>query len=127
MADKEAGLKSILAIDDDPNVLKLLESTLRPEGYQVIVAADGAYGMALLNEEKPDLVLLDIGMPGPDGYMVLERIRACSAVPVIMLSGDLDTASVQKCLNLGADDYVRKPFSPRELVARIRVKLRNIG
>ncbi|MEE8318875.1 MAG: response regulator transcription factor [Dehalococcoidales bacterium] len=127
MADKEAGLKSILAIDDDPNVLKLLESTLRPEGYQVIVAADGAYGMTLLNEEKPDLVLLDIGMPGPDGYMVLERIRACSAVPVIILSGALDADSVQKCLDLGADDYVRKPFSPRELVARIQVKLRNTG
>lgn len=127
MEDKEAGLKSVLVIDDDPNVLKLLESTLSPEGYRVIVAADGAYGMALLNEDKPDLVLLDIGMPGPNGYEVLERIRACSAVPVIMLTGTLSTESVQKCLDLGADDYVRKPFSPRELVARIRAKLRKTG
>ena len=127
MSDKEAGVKTILAIDDDPNVLKLLESILGPEGYQVIVAAGGAYGMTLLNEDKPDLVLLDIGMPGPDGYEVLERIRACSAVPVIMLTGTLGTESVRKCLNLGADDYVRKPFSPRELVARIQVKLRKTG
>jgi DNA-binding response OmpR family regulator len=116
--------KSILAIDDNPHILKLLERTLKPEGYHVIVAADGAYGMTLLKESKPDLVLLDIGMPGPDGYMVLERIRRCSDVPVIMLTGALGTESAQKCLNLGADDYVRKPFYPKELSARIRVKLR---
>jgi two-component system response regulator MtrA len=86
--------------------------------------ADGAYGMTLFKEFKPDLVLLDIGMPGPDGYMVLERIRRWSDVPVIMLTGALDTESAQKCLNLGADDYVRKPFYPKELSARIQVKLR---
>ena len=116
--------KSILVIDDEPMVLQLLKKVLESEGYDVNLAADGAYGMALYREKKPDLVLLDIMMPGPNGYQVIESIRQDGGVPVIMITGKPDVDSLQKALTLGADDYVRKPFRPLELVARVRAKLR---
>ncbi len=115
---------SILVIEDDPLMIQLLRRTLESGGYHVRVAVDGAYGMTLLRETKPDLVLLDIMMPGPDGYQVLESIRECCNVPVIMVTGKCEKDSLQKALDLGADDYVRKPFHPSELVARVRAKLR---
>ncbi len=80
--------------------------------------------MDLLRETEPDMVLLDIMMPGPDGYQVLESIRQHSKVPIIMITGKRDKESLEQAMRLGADDYVRKPFRPSELVARVRAKLR---
>ena len=116
--------QSIMVIDDDPNILQLLRRTLEVEGYDAILAADGASAMMILRNCKPDLIILDIMMPGPDGYMVLEDIRQSYNIPVIMLTAKRDVTSLQKALALGADDYVKKPFRPKELMARIRAKLR---
>ena len=122
--DKMKKHQSIMVIDDDPNMLQLLRRTLEMEGYDAILAADGASAMMILRDCKPDLIILDIMMPGPDGYMVLENIRQSYDIPVIMVTAKRDVTSLQKALALGADDYVRKPFLPKELVARIRAKLR---
>ena len=116
--------KLILAIDDDSEILQLEKKVLESGGYDVILAADGVYGMELFEEMKPDLVLLDIKMPGPDGYQVLELIRQRSNVPVIMVTGLRQVDTIAKALNLGADDFVMKPFKPSELVARVAAKLR---
>ena len=114
----------ILVVDDEQYLLDMLKRTLEDEGYDVDCAANGKSALALLTEHKPDLVLLDIKMPGLDGYQVLELIREKSEVPVVMLTGVLEPISVQQSVNLGADDYVRKPFRTRELLARIKNKLR---
>ena len=114
----------ILVVDDEPQILDMLKCTLEDEGYDVDVAADGKSALVLLPEHKPDLVLLDIRMPDLDGYEVLEFIREKSEVPVIMLTGAVDPISVYQSINLGADDYVRKPFYTRELLARIKNKLK---
>lgn len=116
--------KSILVIDDDSFISQLIKNTLQPEGYDVILATDGVYGMKLMRDTKPDLVLLDIMMPGPDGYQVLKSIRKHSDVPVIMITAKLGVDSIKKAIDLGADDYLKKPFRPIELVARIHAKLR---
>lgn len=96
-------------------MLQLLKRTLEIEEYDVRLAADGVYGMSLLRENEPDLVLLDIMMPGPDGYQVLDSIRHCSEVPVIMVTAKAEVDSVKNALALGADDYIRKPFRPKAL------------
>ena len=114
----------ILVVDDELQILDMLKCTLEDEGYDVDVAADGKSALVLLPEHKPDLVLLDIRMPDLDGYEVLEFIREKSEVPVIMLTGAVDPISVYQSINLGADDYVRKPFYTRELLARIKNKLK---
>ena len=114
----------ILVVDDDLQILDMLRCTLEEEGYSVDVAADGRSGLNLLIEHKPDLVLLDIRMPDLNGYEVLELIRKKSEVPVIMLTGVLEPISVHHSVNLGADDYVRKPFNTPILLARIKSKLR---
>lgn len=116
--------QSILVIEDDPTVALLLRRILEPEGFNVSTAGDGVRGMALLEENKPDLVLLDVMMPGPDGYEILKRIRQVSTVPVIMVTARCEVDSIGRALGLGADDYVRKPFLPLELVARVKAKLR---
>ncbi|MFC2004407.1 response regulator transcription factor [Chloroflexota bacterium] len=118
--------RQIMVVDDDQRMLYLLQRILQEEGYDVILAADGVSAMALLEDAKPDLVLLDIRMPGPDGYQVLETLRRQSNVPIIMVTAMHEVASVQRALTLGADDYVRKPFQPLELVARVRAKMRHI-
>lgn len=117
----------ILAVDDEEYVLQVIKRTLEPEGYVVTTAADGSSALASLFEHQPDLVLLDIKLPDTNGYQVLERIREMSDVPVIMLTAVLEVASIQQSLDLGADDYIRKPFRPRELIARVRAKLRRLG
>jgi len=114
----------IMVVDDNEEMLRLLEYALELEGYGVITAADGISTLALLDECKPDLVILDIVMPGPDGYQVLESIRQRSNVPVVMLSARSEVSSLHKALALGADDYVTKPFRPLELMTRIKAKLR---
>ena len=115
---------NILVIDDEPDMLSLLERILTAEGFRVRLSTDGVYGISILREETPDLILLDITMPGPDGFTVLERIRELTTIPVIMLTGKRDTESVRKALENGADDFVMKPFRPAELAARIGAKLR---
>ncbi len=114
----------ILVIDDEPDMLALIERILKPEGYDVLLAADGVFGLSNLRQTEPDLVLLDIIMPGPDGLEVLQRIRQSSDIPVIMVTAKRDSASLEKALSFGADDYITKPFRPAELVARVRTKLR---
>lgn len=114
----------IMVVDDDQEMLQMLKRILELEGYGVAIVADGNLALALLKECKPDLVILDIMLPGLDGYQVLSLIRQHSDVPVIMLSARCEVTSLHKALALGADDYVRKPFRTRELVARIQAKLR---
>ncbi len=114
----------IMAVDDEREILRLLNRTLKPEGYDVVTSVDGISALVLLQQRKPDLVILDIMMPGLDGFQVLDFIRKRSNIPVIMLTGRGEVATLHDALVLGADDYVRKPFYPRELVARIRAKLR---
>ena len=121
------GKARILVVDDDPQILDMLKCLLEDEGYVVNTAANGNSAMATLTEQKPDLVLLDISLPDLNGYQVLGLIREQSEVPVIMLTGIHEVISVRQSVNLGADDYVRKPFRPRELLARIKSKLRHAG
>lgn len=117
----------LMVVDDEPAILTLLKRTLEPEGYSVILADSGRTALALLEERRPDLVILDIMMPGIDGFQVLDLIRQRSNVPVIMLTARREVTSLSKALGLGADDYVRKPFGRGELLARIRAKLRRAG
>ena len=114
----------ILVADDDQEMLRMLNCILELEGYDVATAADGRQALALLEEYEPDLVLLDIIMPGLNGFQVLDLIRQRSNIPVIMLTARCEVTSLRDALALGADDYVRKPFRTRELLARIRAKLR---
>ena len=114
----------IMVVDDEPGVRKLLKRCLEPEGYDVITASDGDSALAAMRKCQPDLVVLDILMPGLDGFDVLELIRQRSDIPIIMLSGKQEVTTVRDALISGADDYLRKPFHIRELVARIRAKLR---
>ena len=117
---------TILVIDDEPDMLRLMRRIFEEEGYHVELAADGVYGIDLLKTMKPDLVILDIMMPGPDGYTTLESIRQYSKVPVIMVTAKRDVESLQKTLDLGADDYIKKPFRPAELVARVKARMRRV-
>ena len=118
---------SIMVIDDEQEILRLLKRTLEPEGCDVATANGGVSAFLLMEERRPDLVILDIMMPGLDGFRVLELIRQRSNVPVIMLTARGEVTTVRDALGLGADDYVRKPFHTRELLARIRAKLRRTG
>jgi two-component system response regulator ResD len=114
----------ILLVDDEAMVLEVLCRYLEREGYAVATAADGAAALAAYDEHHPDLVLLDLMLPGVDGLEVLRRIRTDGAPPVIVLSAKGEEADRVVGLELGADDYVTKPFSPREVVARVRAVLR---
>ncbi len=114
----------IMVVDDNQEMLKILNRTLELEGFDAIVVADGNSALALLEETDPDLVILDIMMPGLDGFQTLDLIRERSNVPIIMLTARAEVTALQRSLFLGADDYVSKPFSTRALIARIRAKLR---
>ena len=126
MQEKLQKTHTILVIDDESDMLQLLERILTSEGYRVILAADGNYVLTLIRDTRPDLILLDIMMPEPDGFTVLDSIREYSDVPVIMVTAKRDIESLQKTLDLGADDYIKKPFRPVELLARIHAKLRRV-
>ncbi len=117
----------IMAVDDEAGIRRLVKRILEEEGYSVVLAADGESALALLEGNRPDLVLLDIMMPRLDGFQVLELIRRRYDIPVIMLTGKGEAATVRDALVLGADDYVRKPFYARELLARVKAKLRRAG
>ena len=114
----------ILVVDDDPNVQRLLQYTLKQEGYEVVVASDGAEGFRLWGAEAPDLILLDVMLPKLDGYQVATKIRteegSSGHVPIIMLTAEREVEQKVRGLRAGADDYLIKPFHPAELLARIK-------
>jgi DNA-binding response OmpR family regulator len=114
----------ILVVDDERGIVDFLELGLRRQGFAVIGASDGATALALLRETLPDLVVLDVGLPGLDGFAVLERIRVETDVPVVLLTARDELDDRVRGLGLGADDYVTKPFHLEELIARIRAHLR---
>ena len=114
----------ILVVDDDTALAEMIGIVLRTEGFEPFFCADGTGAVEAFHLSKPDLVLLDLMLPGIDGIEVCARIREESGVPIIMLTAKSDTSDVVKGLESGADDYVVKPFNPKELVARIRTRLR---
>jgi two-component system phosphate regulon response regulator PhoB len=121
------GSELILAIDDEEDILELIEFNLSREGFKVVTAESGERGFALLEKDLPDLILLDLMLPGMDGFDITKKIRATKAyknIPIIMLTAKGEEADVVTGLELGADDYVIKPFSPRVLTARIKSVLR---
>ncbi len=119
--------QKILLIEDEDGIVHLINLYLKNEGFTVVVAKDGADGLALHAREKPDLVILDIMLPAIDGFEVCKRIRAWSKTPILMLTARGSEEDRIKGLDLGADDYLLKPFSPRELVSRVRAILRRSG
>jgi len=116
----------ILVIDDDASLAEMLQIVLRQEGFATAWCARGDQAMGAFHTEKPDLVLLDLMLPGRGGVDICRDIRAESGVPIVMLTAKSDTADVVKGLEAGADDYIAKPFAPRELVARVRTRLRRL-
>ncbi|HND47710.1 MAG TPA: response regulator transcription factor, partial [Anaerolineales bacterium] len=119
-------MNKILIIDDEPSILNLVSAYLKPEGYEVLTAADGNAGLKAARAFKPDLILLDVMLPGLDGIELLSRLRRESDVYVIMLTAKTEETDKIVGLSVGADDYVTKPFSPRELVARIKAAFRRL-
>ncbi|AYG04302.1 MtrAB system response regulator MtrA [Gryllotalpicola protaetiae] len=114
----------ILVVDDDTALAEMIGIVLRSEGFDPVFCADGALAVDAFRQSTPDLVLLDLMLPGLDGIEVAERLRSFSGVPIIMLTAKSDTADVVRGLETGADDYMVKPFNPKELVARVRARLR---
>jgi two-component system, OmpR family, alkaline phosphatase synthesis response regulator PhoP len=119
-------MSKILIIDDEPSIVNLVSAYLKPEGYEVYTASDGPSGLKAAKAYKPDLVVLDIMLPGMDGLELLSRLRRESDVYVILLTARTEETDKIVGLSVGADDYVTKPFSPRELVARIKAALRRL-
>jgi two-component system alkaline phosphatase synthesis response regulator PhoP len=119
-------MTKILVIDDEPSITNLVSAYLKPEGYEVFTAADGNAGLKAARAFKPDLIILDLMLPGIDGIELLSRLRRESDVYVIMLTARTEETDKIVGLSVGADDYVTKPFSPRELVARVKAALRRI-
>src|SRR5690349_25105182 len=119
-------MTKILVVDDEPSITNLVSAYLKPEGYEVYIAADGNAGLKAARVFKPDLIILDIMLPGIDGVELLSRLRRESEVYVIMLTARTEETDKIVGLSVGADDYMTKPFSPRELVARIKAALRRI-
>ena len=117
----------ILSADDDKDLLALIAFTLSQAGYLVVKAADGTAAIRAFEAEAPDLVILDINMPGASGFQVCEAIREQSRVPVMMLTVRGEEEDLVRALELGADDYLTKPFSPRTLLARVKALLRRAG
>jgi len=120
----QSSQKKVLVVDDDREIRELLDEYLTKVGFEVITAADGTNIDLIINEQQPDLVILDIMLPGDDGFTLCQKIRRYSAVPLIMLTASSDETDRVIGLEMGADDYIAKPFSPRELQARIKALLR---
>lgn len=117
-------MKKILVVDDEPKIIQLTQDYLENAGFSVISAGDGERALTVIQVEKPDLVVLDLGLPGMDGLDVCRSIRKTSNLPIIMLTARDEETDKLVGLELGADDYITKPFSPKELVARVRSVLR---
>jgi len=118
--------KTILVVDDEPRIIEAVNMNLELEGYQVSAARNGYEALQKLTEDLPDLIILDVMMPEIDGFETLRKIREVSTVPVIMLTVKGEEIDKVKGLDLGADDYVTKPFSPKELVSRVKAVLRRV-
>src|SRR5215211_7140948 len=119
-------MAKILVIDDEPSIVNLVKAYLKPEGYEVFTAIDGPSGLKAARSFKPDLIILDIMLPGIDGIELLSRLRRESEVYVILLTAKTEETDKIVGLSVGADDYVTKPFSPRELTARVKAALRRL-
>ncbi len=117
----------VLLVDDDTTLRRTLGIGLRAEGHEVLIAADGRSALQALREDRPDLVVLDLGLPDLDGMEVLRQLRAWSTTPVVVLSARAESEEKVQALDLGADDYVTKPFGMEELLARIRAAARRAG
>jgi DNA-binding response OmpR family regulator len=117
-------MKMILVVDDEPKITQLVRDYLEHAGFQVLTAADGAMALHMIRAHKPDLVVLDLGLPQMDGLDVTREVRKAGNTPIIMLTARVDESDKLVGLELGADDYITKPFSPKELVARVRAVLR---
>lgn len=118
--------KKILIIDDEPKIVEICQDYLKASGFEVIAALDGRTGLEKFHREKPDLVLLDLMLPGMNGLDICREIRKENATPIIMLTARVEETDKLIGLELGADDYITKPFSPREMVARVRSVLRRV-
>jgi two-component system response regulator MtrA len=123
----QAGRARILVVDDDAALAEMLTLVLHNEGFQSRIVGRGDEALSAFHEYKPDLVLLDLMLPGTDGIEVCRQIRAESGVPIVMLTAKSDTIDVVVGLESGADDYVAKPFKPKELIARIRARMRHFS
>src|SRR5260370_25761237 len=115
---------TILAADDDPQLLRLVTRNLKLEGYEILAESDGKQALELIENNSPDLVLLDVMMPRMDGFTVCHRVRSFSSVPIIIVTARGQDQDKVRGLDLGADDYLTKPFSVDELLARVRAVLR---
>ena len=120
-------MKKILVIDDEPKIVEICQDYLKAAGFEVVTANNGLTGLAAARREKPDLIVLDLMMPGMDGLDVCRTLRREGDIPIIMLTARVEESDKLVGLELGADDYITKPFSPRELAARVRVVLRRAG
>jgi DNA-binding response OmpR family regulator len=116
----------ILVVDDDPAMVGAITALVGTEGHQVITAYDGLTAVRRFRDEAPDLVLLDLAMPGPDGFTVAGQIRAAGSAPILIVSGESAEAAKVKALGIGADDYLVKPFGKAELLARIAAVMRRV-
>ncbi len=119
--------RKVLIVDDEKNIVDIIAFNLKKEGYQVITAADGEEGVAKTFSENPDLILLDIMMPKMDGYEACRKIREKKHTPIIMLTARAEEVDKVLGLEMGADDYVTKPFGVRELMARVKANLRKVA
>jgi len=119
--------ETILVVDDEPHIVELAALYLRNDGYQVVTASDGEQALAQIATAHPALLILDLMLPEIDGWEVCRRVRATSRLPIIMLTARSDDVDKIVGLELGADDYLTKPFNPRELVARVKAVLRRFG
>jgi len=117
-------MKTILVVDDEPKIAALARDYLEHAGFAVLTAGDGRAALTTIRQRRPDLVVLDLGLPGMDGLDVTRELRRDSNIPIVMLTARDDEVDKLVGLELGADDYLTKPFSPRELVARVRAVLR---
>ena len=118
---------SILLVDDDPQLIRLVRANLESLGYKVLVALEARSALELIDKEMPDMIILDIMLPEIDGYELCRRIREFSTIPIIMLTAKVEDVDKVKGLKLGADDYLTKPFSVQELLARVEAVLRRTG
>src|SRR5206468_6448842 len=124
LLEPAGNVKHILVVDDEPRIAEIARDYLERAGYRVSTAANGVDALALARTRRPDLVVLDLGLPHMDGLDVTRALRRQSNVPIIMLTARVDESDKLIGLELGADDYVTKPFSPKELVARVRAVFR---
>ena len=119
-------MKTVLVVEDEPQIAQIVRDYLQHAGFGVVTTGDGAEALALVRQRAPDLIVLDLGLPRIDGLDVAKRLRHDTDIPIIMLTARVEESDRLAGLEVGADDYVTKPFSPRELVARVRAVLRRV-